>query len=468
MKKSILLCILLALAVTSAQAQVTGYDPRFIDIDGDVVVTPGDVICVPEPIPPGAPFTDWRAKQLDGSLVDIEDRVGNQDGDILSPGSNLNPGSTLPKQDITRVCVSNNNQYLYLAEERRSNNGNSAWHVFMTKKPPTAIRGQLVFYHFQNGDMEIQICFPKGSDPAGKSIVVRMVSGIPDVSLGVPGTRDVIAQDIWTQEFWVPMPGAVAAFEVNTSVVSALAGAYDSKGNQPPNPTYDIACFAEAAISLSELGLDPCGSKDYASVITRSSCSLTSDIKDFAGPLFYSFGGPSVTEPEVTAHCGDADLSATATLGVPPYVIQWYDNDALIREIPLDNPPYTDSCTQPLDPGSHDIKVTVIDRGGAGCADTKIYEGLTVYDPIVASLSGTADCHGTVSYSAGATGGDGSYTYEWQVVGEGVVGTGSTYEYPLHADCNPHTIRVTVTDGQGCDQTASDTITQTVQTDGLN
>jgi hypothetical protein len=464
MSKLVLLCILLTLAVTSAQAQITGYDPRFIDIDGDVVVTPGDITCVPA----GTPFTDWREKQLDGSLVGIVDGIGNQDGDILSPGSNLNPGSTLPKQDITRVWVSNNNQYLYLAEERRSNNGNSAWHVFMTKKSPTAVLGQLVVYHFQNGDMEIQICFPKGSDPAGKSIVVRMVSGIPDVSPGVPGTRDVIAQDIWTQGFWVPMPYAVAAFEVNASVVPALAGAYDSKGNQPANPTYDIACFAEAAISLFELGLDPCGSKAYATVITRSSCSLTSDLKDFAGPVLYSFGGPSVSEPEVTVRCGGADLSATATLGVPPYVIQWYDNDALIREIPLDNPPYADSYTQALDPGSHDIKVTVIDRGGSGCADTKIYEGLSVYDPVVASLSGTADCHGAVSYSASASGGDGNYTYAWEVDGQPVVGTGATYEYPLHADCNPHTIQVTVTDGQGCYQSASDTITQTVQTEGLN
>ena len=150
-------CALLLVTAVAAQAVVvSGYDPGYIDIDGDIVDNSG---CVP----PGTPCIDWATKLADGSLAGLVDGVGNQDPDIFRPGSTLNDGSSLPKQDITRVWLSNNSEFLYLAEERRANNGNSSYHLFLTKLEPTAVFGEPVVYHLTDRDLEIRICFPKGS-----------------------------------------------------------------------------------------------------------------------------------------------------------------------------------------------------------------------------------------------------------------------------------------------------------------
>lgn len=541
--------ILLVLAMVPAQAQVSGFDPRFIDIDGNVTVDDGN--CVPS----GSPCSDWLAKQQDNTLVGIVDGIGNNDSDILSPGSDLNPGSMLPKQDITRAWISNNSQYLYVAEERRANNGNSGYHLFMTRLAPTAIQGQPVIYHLQNGDLEVRICFPKGSDPAGKSIEVTQV-------VGLDGILDVAAADIWTSGAFQPAPGAVVAFEVNTAVVPSLVGAYDSKGETAT--TYDISCFAEAAISLAALGLDPCGSRAYVSVITRSSCSLTSDVKDFAVPLLYSFGGPVVTKPKVQAGCTnvvsieatasegiapytfkgydvvdgvetlireitypgpgpvtdkfdcvlgngehaihvvvtdqnccpaddtsdeftiyesmgisldvDVDCSNTATMestitwGLAPYTVKWYDKvdgtETLIHEATVPGPaPAATTYIQALTPGDHTLRVVA--TGANGCEVEQSAGPFKVFDLLEVTLTEIADCPGHVTWTASPAGGDGEYTYEWKVDGVSVPGSSATYEYGPTADCNEHTVGVTITDGRGCKKSDLKTIKQVVNTTTL-
>lgn len=425
-----------------AQAQISGYDPRSIEIDGNVTLEGTD------------PFTDWLPKQLDDTLVGITDGIGNADGDILSPGSVLKPGSTLPKEDISHIYLSNNNSYLYVAEERRANNGNSGWHLFFTKIPPTAVIGQNVIYHLQKDDIEIQICFPKGSDPSGKSINVRQVADLGGATIDVPAT------ELWTTPVFFDNPAAVWAFEVNSVVTSALAGAIDSKGK--PTNIYDVAEFGEAAISLQMLNINICGAKAYASVITRSSCSLTSDIKDFAGPVLYIFGGPTVSPITNSVDCANkVTLSADISKGTAPYRVQWYDNDQLIRDIVLPEPA-TDSFEITLQPGIHTIKVVVTDD--SGCSSESTTDPFQVHELLGVTLTHEATCQGLVTWTATATGGDGSNTFSWKVDGEPVSGSGPTLLYGPVADCADHTISVTVTDGRGCAKDASKTINQSVTT----
>lgn len=449
----LILVLLLALVIVPAQAQIvtiSGFDPRCISIDGNVTAvgdTPG---CI-----------DWLVKQTDGTLVGIYDGFGNADPSIFSPGSTFSSGSMLPKQDITNVYVSNNNNDMYLVEERRANNGNSKYHLFMTKLAPTApgqtgiMAGQNVIYHLSNNDLEIQICFPRGSDPAGAEIGVFQVSGLTD-------TLSVQATDIWSSGAFKPVPSsAIDGFTVNISPTQALTGARDSKGNL--SNTYDTACFAEAAISLGALNINPCGAKAFATVITRSSCSLTSDIKDFAGPVLYSFGGPTVTKPTTSVDCvNKGSLAASVDKGSAPYDVKWYDNDTLIRETTLAEPG-TDSFDQQMTIGDHIIKVVVTDAGGCSASDLTD-PPITINDLLGVKLSSSATCPGAVTLTATASGGDGSYTYVWTVDGNSVAGTTATLAYGPAADCKTHTVAVTVTDGHGCKSSTSTTVTQSVTT----
>jgi hypothetical protein len=441
------------LLVTAAAAQavvVSGYDPGYIDIDGDILDNSG---CVP----PGTPCIDWATKLADGSLAGLVDGVGNQDPDIFRPGSTLNDGSSLPKQDITRVWLSNNSEFLYLAEERRANNGNSSYHLFLTKLEPTAVFGEPVVYHLTDGDLEIRICFPKGSQPELAAIEVLQVTG-----LGAGVAADVMAADIWASGLFTPFPTAVAAFQVNQAPTLALDGALDRHAN--PTNEYDTATFAEAAISLAAVGLDPCGSTAFASLITRSSCSLTSDIKDLAPPVVYNFGGPTIGGIEVTGpDCENAVcLAVSVDEGTAPYTLSWYDGATLIREVTL-AAAGTDFFCLNLSPGTHNISAVVADVVGCGVSSSAA--PLTVYELMDVSLSAESNCIGQVTWTASASGGDGSYTYVWTVDGSAVGGNSATYLYEPDADCEEHTVCVVATDGRGCEAGTCKQIYQSVDTD---
>src|SRR5512144_1207014 len=91
-----LLLLLLALAIGPAQAQlqsISGFDPRSMEIDGNVVYDATCQICVfgaPPPCFTSSPCTDWLVRQRAG-LTPLSDPIGNQDTSILSPDSKLNP-----------------------------------------------------------------------------------------------------------------------------------------------------------------------------------------------------------------------------------------------------------------------------------------------------------------------------------------------------------------------------------------
>jgi hypothetical protein len=440
---------LLALVIVPAQAQITlisGYDARCISIDGNITT----VLDVPGCI-------DWLAKQTDGSLLGIRDGFGNSDPSIFSPGSVYSAGSVLPKEDITNVYVSNNTTNLYIAEERRANNGSSSYHLLFTALCPTApgqtgiVGGQNVVYHLSNKDLEIQICFPKGSDPGGAEIHVRQVSGLT-------GVLDVAAANIWSSGAFKELDRPKVLMVNTDPKTPALDGARDSKG--VITGTYDVACFAEAAVSLSDLDINPCGAEAYATVITRSSCSLTSDIKDFAGPVLYSFGGPTVSPIDGGVDCANnADLSATIDNGTPPYHIVWYDNDTAISQEDAPGPaPVGSSLNAPLAPGTHNIRCEVTDANG--CMDPSDPVTFTVNPLLGVSLAGTATCPGVVTWTATPSGGAGGYTYAWKVDGTAVSGTSATLSYGPKIDCTQHTVCVELTDSKGCKTSACKKITQ--------
>ncbi|MDO8683448.1 MAG: hypothetical protein Q7N50_08205 [Armatimonadota bacterium] len=438
MKRMVWLFLLLALAIMPAQAQIPeiqGFDPRCISIDGNV--TPAD----------DSSCIDWRLKDLEAprTLVGILDGVGNADPSILSPGSILSAGSMLPKQDITRVWLSNNRTYFFLAEERRSNNGSSAYHLFVTKNEPTAILGQPVVFYLENGDLEIRICFPRGSAPEDASITIQQVRDLTE-------TYPVQVTDIWSSGVFQPS-SILVEFAINTSPTDAIDGAKDSKGVL--TGTYDTACFAEAAVPLELVGIPPCGAQAYMTVVTRSSCSLTSDVKDIGGPVRYGFGGSALVVATPTVDCTTTvGFSATASGGTTPYTFNWYDNESStpFHTATISSPPFTDAFTQSLTAGTHDIRVTVTDV--SECTEEYLIPQFTVYNELGLTLDvPTPNCENTSTLSATASGGTGSYRYEWfdgatPIHTNDTSGTDS-FDYTFqNPSVNPtdHTIKVVVTD----------------------
>jgi hypothetical protein len=432
-------------AMPQAAQAIVGFDARCLEIDNwaagaDVLTQAGALNDNPAC---GNVFIDWAA--FGGSLSDhtINDGVGNADPDIVGPQYKLVDGSSLPKEDIYKLYLSNNVEYLYLAMARRSNNGNSTWHWFFTKISPTAIPGQPIVFHLQNGDTEVRVCFPRGSAPEQFSAQIYRVSGLS------PGqVVDVAAGKIWSTVTLTPSPAALAAMSLNLVDTTALPGALDDHGN--PTSIYEPAEFAEGAADLGILGISPCGTTTYVTVMTRSSCSLTSDLKDIAPPVAYVFGGMTVAAGAPTIECtgpsgADVTLTASASDGVPPYTYAWSEGGS-----PLGS---GSPLVHTFSAGPHTVRVDVTDDAGCTAHDQVDF---TVLPQVAVSIGApviecTSESGAQVTLTATASGGDGSYTYAWS---EGGSPLGSDNPLIHTFSAGAHTVDVEVTDGRSCTATA--------------
>jgi hypothetical protein len=445
----------LAALPAAAQGPLPGFDPRDIEID---VGTAGANV-IDDPIP----GIDWQTFQLEGTLFSnhrIADGVGNADPDIVGPQDKLVSGSSLPKEDIYNLFLSNNIQYLYLAMARRSNNGNSTYHWFFTKISPTVVAGQPIMFHLQNGDIELRVCFPKGSAPQDFSAQIFQVTG-----LGAGQVVNVRASNIWSTVTLAPNPGAIAAFSINKQNTTALLGALDDHGN--PTTIYETAEFAEGAASLSALGISPCGTIAYVTVMTRSSCSLTSDLKDIAPPVQYIFGSVEVALGTPTVGCTTAEgapvsLTATASGGSGSFVWTWPVGWSHVES--LDTKTSTGSATLAPDTPEICVRADCPDIPGCygtACVTIPIAEQLQVSIGD-ATIACTTDTGAEVTLTANASGGTPPYSYEWK---EGVTTLGTTNPLVHTFSAGAHTVLVEVTDSKGCTASAEKnfTVPQKVQ-----
>ena len=154
---------------------------------------------------------------------------------------------------------------------------------------------------------------------------------------------------------------------------------------------------------------------------------------------------PVVTLSKIYDHCaGQVTFAAAATGGTGPYSYVWTGSGTVDGADPAR---YVVSGYGAS--GSVSVRVT----GANGCwaigTDTYAINGQldvqivsTVYD----------HCAGTVTFTALASGGNGSYIYTWNKTG-GAVGTvdpNNPARYTLDATSAQGTVTVTVTDGNGC------------------
>ncbi len=423
------------------------------------------------PAVPGATYIDWADLPITaltgpgaaplGSVENhrILDFTANNDFNILRPqsASCLNDGSALPKEDFTQSYIANNEEFLYFAQERRTNNGNSVYYWLLTKHPVIVVetgdcglnntRGQVQF-NLSAGDVELLVNFPDSSDPAGGGIFFRSYSGS---DTGYIPARDAVFHSGW---------GALAPV-LNISVNIAQPphdgddsfgpwGGISSQGNPVASGSYTTASLAEWAVDLSDVfGSQPlCGQRLFITGLSRASTgqvgSLTepSALKDIVGPKLYSFGEITASA-ELTPSCDltfGYSASAVGLDGVTPLdpanlTASWSCTDEDGRGVTLsDDSALSGTGTIPRGDGSPDLvtcTVTVTDTL-SGC-DDDAEASTTVLAPILVSIapdnntlsctvpgapgSDSGNIGPGVTFMPGISGGDGNYTLNWGVVG---------------------------------------------------
>jgi hypothetical protein len=481
--------------------------------DANVFSSTDDVNDPNLPDIPGAEYIDWNDLDL-GDLVGtgavplgsvennrILDFTANDDYTIFRPqaASCLNDGSALPKEDFTQSYIANNDEFLYFAQERRRNNGNSVYYWLLTKEPPVLVpddacsnaRGQLQF-SLSDGDVELLVNFPDSSDPAGGGVFFRQYM--------LPGSGYITARDAVFDAGWGPVLSPqdpdppIINFALNigggADDLFPKWGGISRQGDPIPQDDnyYETATFAEWAVDLGEIfptGII-CGERLYITGLSRSSTGQVGELtepsalKDVVGPKLYSFGEITAAA-ELTPTCElsfgysatgvgldgetpltniSCDWTCTATSNGDARPITMFPDDASGCTGTGVVGPETD-----LRPADVSCTVMVTDND-SGCEDdaeatTTVYAPLIVtIEPYPTMLTCTVPGspgydNGNISdgvlYSATAAGGDGVYSYVWNVNGPstGVCGDSPacSVDIPDNNFCARTNISVTVDDG---------------------
>jgi hypothetical protein len=464
----------------------------------------------------GATYKDWEDVGIQdiftvpfGSVEDhrILDWTANDDETMFRPQSDscVNDGSVVPKQDFTQSYIANNNDYLYFAQERRTNNGNSVYYWLLTHLAPRVVfnddcsaaqtKGQLQFT-LSTGDLEVVLNFPDSSNPAAGSVFLREFVGGPT---GWLEARDAVFDAGWVTQ---SSPDPIENFAVNINVSGGMEtddiigswGGLSAQGNKIAQGTneFDTAQLAEWAINLGQVfdGAAICGQRLFLTGISRASTGQVdnptepSAIKDLVGPKLYSFGQidaalqiSPICEAGVVTLSNDYKFtySATATgIGgdsLPP-------EDVMCDVSCQSTAPCMDPNLAPDDatgctgtgtiprmdgaPAAAKCEVTcsaTVSQQSTSCS-TDASDTDDIYAPILAELtrgnlpsctvpdagiftSSPGNIGEGVPYTASATGGDLNYSYGWELFGP--------FE-PANAcqDTSVNTCTVDIPDGAFC------------------
>lgn len=209
-------------------------------------------------------------------------------------------------------------------------------------------------------------------------------------------------------------------------------------------PNYSVEWF-EAGQTVPFANTDtatvcPTSPTDYIAVATYLNCNGdTVIVSDTASVQASGNPGINLSATTTDVSCfGASDGTATVNIsgGSPPYTIVW-----------------SSGGTNPTETGLAAGTYTVAVTDTTGCPST-LQVTINEPDEIVASaLVQDASCFGFSdgSINVSATGGDGNYTYSWTPnVASGATGTNLAAGF----------YSIVVTDGNGCDDTVSATITQ--------
>ena len=472
------------------------------DLKFDAVTRPDGLVPVTQLnlLPTGRPI---------GSVENhrIVDYTANEDYSIFASGGCVTDGSSLPKEDFTESYLGNNDDFLYFAQERRTNSGNSVYYWLLTLAPPKIVpgggkcgantRGELQFT-LNTGDVQVIANFPSSSDPASGKVFLRRYSG-PTVTQGAD--LAVFAAG------WSEVPGAVRTFALVLGPSRGNEaddkqpdwGGFDSQGKataQNGSLFYATAGMAEWAIDLGDLfgATGICGEKLFLTGISRSATGQVTDptepadLKDLVGPKLYSFGSVEASG-SLTAICDpeegldylfDFSAGATSVSGqnVPlgDLACTWTcTSDA------CDDPTlaftHASQCTGrgtiarsggPADRGPCDVSCSVTVQQASSQCSSSSDEETTALAPILVRIDASPDARSCedelgigsgITYVATVNGGDLDYSYTWSVSGPSPAcgdSTSCNVSFDASDYCASATLSVTVDDGSICPEVDSE------------
>lgn len=420
-----------------------------------------------------ANYIDWANLAISTLSPDGGDPIGSvADHRILDwtaandftslHGECLNDGSVHPKEDFTQSYLANNDRFIYFAQERRTNNGNSTFYWFLTHEAPiidTSLcttggdRGQVQF-KLSQGDVRVVVAF---AGSGGITIFTNSFNGSTTGYLPPKGTQKDGSDGAVFNPGWLGFQRPVA----NLALLSAGDGddafapwgGITNQGDIELDPDqFESGELAEWAVDLRDVfpgAQNLCGQELFVTGISRAATgdpdkiTESADLKDIVGPKLFSFGAISTEVILTPVPCGDSfayEVKVNGIDGQPitPDSVEWTctatddipgDDDTVSMDILAE----TGNGTIPrnADGSPHALHCSVHVVAG-GCADDPDgdatveaalaaivaefqYEVDTCQVPnFIGTNNGTIP--GGITFNPIITGGSGEYEVSWQIL----------------------------------------------------
>jgi len=348
---------------------------------------------------------------------------------------------TKPKANAgTDQTVNEDTQVTLDASASTDENDIATYTWSFTDISPQTLSGKNPTYTFANpGVYTITL---KVTDPAGNTATGTITITVLDITKPVANA----GQDQTVNA------GATVSFDAsgstdNVGIVSYEWNFGDGTASAEKTTTHT---FATAGVFIVTLTV-----KDAAGNMNTHSIIMTAVvIPDVVKPV--ANGGLDRTVNEDTQITLDGSASSD---DVAISAFTWTFSDVTTKTLTGEKPSYTFNT-----PGVYTITLNVTDAAGNWATDTIIITVLDITRPVAnAGQDQTVNVDTTVSFDAGNSSDNVDIvSYDWYF-GDGTVGTGKTISH-TYATAGTYTVTLTVKDSS--DNTASDSLTITVRSDG--
>lgn len=269
-------------------------------------------------------FIDWADTPRARDVLDTFS--GADPSAFPSSSACIGAANNPPKQELTAAALASNRDYGYLALARQQANGNSAYFWTLNKIAPTSVAGPVDYLDLAGAlksckaltsllrfDLSVGDVLLVGEfEPSAGATIMRVFR--VKTARAATDARSVTDFDaLTTAGVYEELTASGVAAAINTTVTTA-GGFGGTTG------TLSAALFSEVAVPMTVLAPGgACGRSVYATAISKTSTSASSDLKDLIGPLAANLGvvTPSVTFAPTCDSSARYAVTATAPDGAP-------------------------------------------------------------------------------------------------------------------------------------------------------